>query len=183
MSILSAPRQPPGNTAGLPASSSIPQTIKSSRQASRPSQQTAQLRKLLQRKRLPPDRGRQSHALQRLTCPLLGNSQLLPICKTVGKRLPALVKGSPDDSKQLSFILRMHRRRLISVHADNGTAHIGPGNKAVRRHIRHDFRPGIILHRKGKGAVILAPRPRLHPFRHFLLHHHRDTLQRHMILK
>ena len=77
----------------------------------------------------------------------------------------------------------MHRRLLISGKADNGAAHTGPRDEAVRRHIRHDLRLRIILHGEGKRPVVLRSGSDLHTVGNLLLHHDRDTFQRNMILK
>ena len=97
---------------------------------------------------------------------------------SVRQCLPPLVEGGPDDFEHLLRILYPDRRLRIAVQPDHAGTHIRPWDKAVRRHIRHDLRIAVILHRKGQGAVFLSARPRLHALRHLLLDHDGDALHR-----
>ena len=71
----------------------------------------------------------------------------------------------------------------MSGKTDNRTSYLWSRHKAVRRHICHNIRLGIILHGQRQGTVIFRSRSYLHTVCHFLLHHNRNRVNRHFSLK
>ena len=97
--------------------------------------------------------------------------------QTVQQGLAAHGKACANRSEEQFFILDPRRRGLPHFQTDHGACYLRLGHKAGGRHIKQQFRLGMIIAQDGKSRIVRTARLRADPLRHFLLHHDRDRVK------
>ena len=62
-------------------------------------------------------------------------------------------------------------------HAQHGGSDLGGGQEALRRHVKEELRPGVVLAEHRKRPIVRRPRGGADPPGHLPLDHHGDGLE------